>query len=447
MLKNVINTNAFNIYNITMVSLFVLIMKNKFGTLWMLLPALVIIVVDIYVFQAVRSSFSDSKASTQRIAYIVYWVLSSITYIALLILLVKGYSNWHGWSKNLIVGFAQAIFLGKVLVLPFLLMDDLFRLFRWVLSFFGASSSDIQPQGISRLQFLSRVGLAVGSLTFGAFIYGILRGAYNYQVLKIKLAVKNLPDAWKDVKIVQISDLHVGSFADTTPIRKIVDLINKEDADIVFFTGDIVNNNAKELLPFIDILKTIKTKTKVYSILGNHDYGAYMKWDSDKEMQDNFQHLLDIQRKELGWDLLMDEHRILERDGKKLAIIGVQYIGHSLRFGKYGNLQKAYKGAETADIQLLLSHDPSHWDHEVSQKDEFSGIHATFAGHTHGFQFGIEIPGIKWSPSQYVYPHWAGLFTSPKSQHLYVNRGAGFLGYPGRLGISPEISVFQLVQA
>ena len=146
-------------------------MKNKFGTLWMLLPALVIIVVDIYVFQAVRSSFSDSKASTQRIAYIVYWVLSSVTYLALLILLVKGYSNWHGWSKNLIVGFAQAIFLGKVLVLPFLLMDDLFRLFRWVLSFFGASSSDIQPQGISRLQFLSRVGLAVGSLTFGAFIY------------------------------------------------------------------------------------------------------------------------------------------------------------------------------------------------------------------------------------------------------------------------------------
>ena len=168
-------------------------MRNKFGTLWMLLPALVIIIVDIYAFQAVRSSFSDSKTSTQRIAYSIYWILSSFTYLALLILLVKGYANWHGWSKNLIVGMAQAVFIGKILVLPFLLIDDLFRLFRWIFSLFGASSEEIQPNGISRLQFLSRVGLAVGSFTFGAFIYGILRGAYNYQVKRIKLPIKNLP--------------------------------------------------------------------------------------------------------------------------------------------------------------------------------------------------------------------------------------------------------------
>lgn len=423
------------------------LMRNKFGPIWMLLPALVIIVVDIYVFQAVKSSVSDSKASTQRIAYVTYWVLSSFTYIALLILFVKGYSNWHGWSKNIIVGLAQAVFLGKVLVLPFLLIDDLFRLFRWVLSFFGASSSDIQPEGISRLQFLSRVGLAVGSLTFGAFVYGILRGAYNYQVRKVKLAIKDLPAEWEGLKIVQISDLHVGSFADASPVQKIVNLVNEQDADVVFFTGDLVNYASKEVEPYIDILKTIKSKTRVYSILGNHDYGTYMQWESDKEMQDNFMHLLELQREKLGWDLLMDEHRILDRNGKKLAIIGVQYIGHSLKFGKFGDLKKAYAGAETADIQLLLSHDPSHWDHEVSLKEEFSGIHATFAGHTHGFQFGIEIPGIKWSPSQYVYPHWAGLYKTKEQQQLYVNRGAGFLGYPGRLGISPEVSVFQLVKA
>jgi hypothetical protein len=163
-------------------------------------------------------------------------------------------------------------------------------------------------------------------------------------------------------------------------------------------------------------------------------------------MQANLQYLLDIQRKELGWDLLLDEHRILERNGKKLAIIGVQYIGHSLRFGKMGNLKKAYSGAEAADVQLLLSHDPSHWDYEVSKEHAFSNIHATFAGHTHGFQFGIEIPGLKWSPAKYVYPHWAGLYQHAKQQ-LYVNRGAGFLGYPGRLGISPEITVFQLAKA
>lgn len=418
-------------------------MQNRFGTFWMLLPALVIIIVDIYVYQAVRSSFSDSKSSTQRIAFSIYWVLSSFTYVALFILLVKGYANWHGWSKNIIVGIAQAVFIGKVLVLPFLLMDDIFRLFRWVFSFFGASSADIQPQGISRLQFLSRIGLAIGSFTFGAFVYGILRGAYNYQVKRIKLPVKNLPEEWKDLKIVQISDLHLGSFADSSPVQKIVDLINKEDADIVFFTGDLVNYASKEAEPHVNILKNIQSKTRIYSILGNHDYGTYVRWETEKEMHDNFQHLLDLQRNQLGWDLLMDEHRILERNGKKLAIIGVQYIGHSLRFGKFGDLKKAYSGAETADIQLLLSHDPSHWDHEVSQKAEFSAINATFAGHTHGFQFGIEIPGIKWSPSQYVYPHWAGLYKSA-NQFLYVNRGAGFLGYPGRLGISPEITVFQL---
>lgn len=421
-------------------------MRNRFSPFWMLLPALVVIIVDIYVFQAVKSSFSDSKSSTQKTAYAIYWILSSFTYLALFILLIKGYSNWHGWSKNTIVGIAQAVFLGKIFVLPFLLVDDLFRLFRWVFSFFCASSADIQPKGISRLQFLSRIGLAVGTLTFGAFIYGIFRGAYNYQVRKIKIPIENLPDEFKNLKIVQISDLHLGSFADTAPVKKIIQLVNEQEADIVFFTGDLVNYAAKEIEPFIEILKGLQPKLKVYSILGNHDYGQYVQWKSDTEMQENFKRLVDIQKKELGWDLLMDEHRIIEQNGKKLAIIGVQYIGHSMRFGKIGNLTKAYQHAETADVQLLLSHDPSHWDYEVAQDKRFSSIHATFSGHTHGFQFGVEIPGLKWSPSQYVYPHWAGLY-SQQHQHLYVNRGAGFIGYPGRLGISPEISVFQLVHA
>ncbi|HNI33709.1 MAG TPA: hypothetical protein PK628_12325, partial [Chitinophagales bacterium] len=196
-------------------------MQNKFSPFWMFFPAFVIILVDIYVFQAVRSSFSDTKISSQRLAYGIYWLLSSFTYIALLILLFKGYVNWHGWSKNLVVGIAQAVFLGKVLVLPFLLVDDFFRLFRWVFSFFGASSADLQPKGISRLQFLSRVGLALGSFSFGAFIYGIVRGAYNYIIRKIELPITNLPDEFNALKIVQISDLHLGSFANATPIEKI----------------------------------------------------------------------------------------------------------------------------------------------------------------------------------------------------------------------------------
>jgi predicted MPP superfamily phosphohydrolase len=423
-------------------------MNSRFNPFWSVIPFILFILVDIYIFQAIKSSFSGTKSNTQRNAYLVYAVLSSFTYIAILVTITKGFINWHGWSKNLIVGLAQAVFIGKIMVLPFILIDDTVRFFRWIFAQFGSSPEIVQPNGISRLQFLSRIGLIFGSTAFGGLVYGVVRGAYNYKTIRINLPIPNLPDEFKDLKIVQISDMHIGSFADNSAVHKIVELVNAEKADIVFFTGDLVNYAAKEILPYISILKKLSTHAKVYSILGNHDYGNYLKWDSEKEMYDNFQHLLDIQRNELGWDLLMDEHRIVEKNGKKLAIIGVEYIGHSLRFGKFGNLHKAYAGAETADVQLLLSHDPSHWDKEVSQLPVFKNIHATFAGHTHGFQFGIEIPklNIQWSPSKYVYPHWAGLYTND-NQHLYVNRGAGFLGYPGRLGISPEISVFQLVKA
>lgn len=421
----------------------VFIMKNRFGPLWIILPVALIILVDIYVFQAVKSVFSTAKPNTQRIANICYWLLSSVTYIAVLILILKGYSNWHGWSKILVIGVAQAIFFGKLLVVVFLLADDLFRIFRWM---FNVSTSTTNPEttnGISRLQFLNRIGLIVGSFAFGSLIYGVLRGAYNFQIRKVKLKIHELPYEWKGLKIVQLSDLHVGSFANKKPIEEIVKLVNEQDPDIIFFTGDLVNYTTDEVEPYIDTLKQLKAKIKIYSILGNHDYGAYKEWDSEKEMQDNLSRLIKIQREELGWDLLMDENRILERNGKTLAIIGVQYIGYSMRFGKIGNLTKAYKGSENADIRLLLSHDPSHWDKEVSIQNIYSGIQATFAGHTHGFQFGIEIPGLKWSPAKYIYPHWAGLYKNTK-QYLYVNRGAGFLGYPGRLGISPEITVFQL---
>ncbi|MDB5228235.1 MAG: mismatch repair protein MutT [Bacteroidota bacterium] len=424
------------------------LMHNRFNPLWMILPLLIIVFVDVYVFQAIKTSFSGSRTSTQRTAYLIYWILSSFTYLALLILVTRGYAHWHGWSKNIITGIAQTVFLGKLCIVPFLLIDDILRLFRWIISLFGSKEAEyIQPTGISRLQFLSRIGLAVGSFTFGAFFYGIVRGGYNYQRRRVKLQIKDLPAEWSGLKIVQISDLHIGSFANDTPIKKIVELVNKEDADIIFFTGDLVNYAASEVMPYIEILKGLRSKSKIYSILGNHDYGSYVKWDSQKEMKDNFQHLLHIQKNELGWDLLMDENRILERNGKKLAIVGVQYIGHMM-LGKIGNMKKAYVGAEDAEIQLLLSHDPSHWDHEISQDEQYRKINATFSGHTHGFQFGVEIPklGLKWSPAKYVFPHWAGLYKSGE-QNLYVNRGLGFIGYPGRLGIPPEITIIELVKA
>ncbi|MCC6570612.1 MAG: metallophosphoesterase [Chitinophagales bacterium] len=424
-------------------------MNNRFTLTWMLVPLILLILVDIYVFQAVRSAFTDARSSQQRIAYITYWSLSAITYIVLAVIFTKNYQQWHGWDKNLMIGVAQAIFFGKLLLLPFLLIDDLLRVGRWAFSFFNTTQPAItQANGISRLQFLSRIGLGIGTFTMGGMLYGILRGAFNYQIKKIPLAIPQLPAAFEGLKIVQISDMHLGSFADNSPVEKIVELVNAQQPDMIFFTGDLVNYAAKEIHPHIPALSRLKASQGIYSVLGNHDYGMYLKWEKDEDRIANFNELLHIQREQLGWDLLMDEHRIVERDGHQLAIIGVQYIGHNLRFASFGNLKKAYAGAENAAVQLLLSHDPSHWDKEVSVAEDFKNIHTTFSGHTHGFQFGIEVPKInlQWSPSQYVYPHWAGLYRQ-EQQQLYVNRGIGFLGYPGRLGISPEITVFRLTKA
>lgn len=287
-------------------------MHNRFKPVWIFIPLFIILSIDLYVFQAVKTSFSDSKPSTQRVVHLVYWALSSITYIAFIILVTKGYAEWHGWSKTIIIGLAQTVFIGKLFVLPFLLIDDLIRLLRVLFGLFGTTTDIQQPAGISRLQFLSRIGLAIGSFTFGSFLYGIARGAYNYKKARIKLPIPNLPEEWVNLKIIQISDLHLGSFASAAPVEKIVDLINEEKADIVFFTGDLVNYSAKEAIPYITILKNIKGK--VYSILGNHDYGTYVQWDTEKELHDNFKELQDIQRHQLGWDLLMDENRILEKN-------------------------------------------------------------------------------------------------------------------------------------
>ena len=233
-------------------------MNNKISPFWSILPVLAILLIDIYVYQAIKTSFSNSKSSTQRIALIVYCLLSTFAYISLIIFFTKGISNWHGWSKNVILGVAQAVTFGKLLILPFVLIDDIIRFLRWAFGLLGNSSiAETQPNGISRLQFLSKVGLIMGSSFFGALIYGITRGAYNYKTVKIKLPIPNLPDEFKDLKILQISDMHLGSFADSTPVQKIVDLINVEKADIVFFTGDLVNYTAKEIEPYISNLKQI----------------------------------------------------------------------------------------------------------------------------------------------------------------------------------------------
>ena len=285
--------------------------------------------------------------------------------------------------------------------------------------------------------------MAVGSIPFFSLTYGMIKNPYNYKVFRVKLPVKNLALDLKGFRIIQISDIHSGSFLFREPVKRAVELINNEEADLVCFTGDLVNNKASEMDQFIEIFREIKSKNGVFSVLGNHDYGNYEAWPSKEAKTANFERLKEVHQ-EMGWQLLLNENRKLNIGGSELAVIGVENQSASPRFPQKGDLPKASSNTEQSDFRLLLSHDPSHWNQEVT--NSFKNIDLTLSGHTHGMQFGIEIPGfIKWSPIKYVYKQWAGLYQK-NNQSLYVNRGLGYLGYPGRVGIMPEITVIELVE-
>jgi predicted MPP superfamily phosphohydrolase len=297
--------------------------------------------------------------------------------------------------------------------------------------------------------------LAGGGL-FSSLIYGF-NNKYRYQLHRFQLAFDDLPAGFKGIKIVQISDIHSGSFTDKHAVMRGVDKILKEKADLILFTGDLINNLAEEMDDYMDVFSRVKAPMGVYSILGNHDYGDYVSWPDKNEehrkkeaaagrhlltplQQANLDRLKNIHA-ELGWRLLLDEYAVLERGGDKIALIGVQNWSSKARFPKYGDLKKAYAGSESYPFKILMSHDPSHWDAQV--RPTYADINLMLAGHTHGMQFGVDIPGFKWSPVQYIYKEWAGLYEEGK-QKLYVNRGYGFIGYPGRVGILPEITIIEL---
>jgi predicted MPP superfamily phosphohydrolase len=299
-----------------------------------------------------------------------------------------------------------------------------------------------EPQAsprISRSLFLSWLGITVGGGLFATLIYGF-SNKYNYKVRRIPIRFPNLPAAFKGLRIVQISDVHSGSFTNKDGVRKGVEKIMSLKPDLIFFTGDLVNNKAEEIEPYLDVFDKLKAPLGVYSIFGNHDYGDYVPWENEVAKRQNLETLKSHHAK-MGWRLLWDENVAIERGGEQIALIGVQNWSGLRNFARYGNLEKAYAGAQNYPFKILLSHDPTHWDAEVRPK--FGDIDLTLSGHTHGFQFGVEIPGFRWSPVQYVYRQWAGLYREGP-QAIYVNRGYGFIGYPGRVGILPEITLLEL---
>ena len=336
------------------------------------------------------------------------------------------------------IGFFLSLLIFQLLVSVILLAEDVFRIPQALYSFLKRVPE--QTQFIpSRRKIISQIALGLASIPFASLLYGMYRGKYNYKVLSYNLEFEDLPDAFDGFKITQISDIHSGSFDNQTKVQYGVDLVNQQKSDLVLFTGDLVNNRADEIKPWIKIFNKIKAEFGVFSILGNHDYGDYMRWESPAAKRKNMEDLYDAHN-EMGWDLLLNESRFIEKDGERLAIIGVENWGSG--FKKAGDLNKALNNVSEKDFKILLTHDPSHWEAQVIPHP--FKIHLTLSGHTHGMQFGIEIPGIiKWSPAKWRYKQWAGVYDENK-QYLNVNRGFGYLAYPGRVGMWPEVSVITL---
>lgn len=409
-----------------------------------LLILVLLLAIDLYVFQGVKLFFNTRSAVFQRNITWLFWSLSAFS---VLILLMGQIIDWHSWPKIFRVYVFAMIFVlyfSKVIVLPFMLLDDLLRVLRWIimqLGFFKSSNEGVDAAlRISRLDFLVKTGFVIAAIPFVSLIYGMIGGAYNYTIHRKRLRLPHLPDAFDGIKIIQISDLHLGSFMGTEKLQKALDMIREEKPDLLFFTGDLVNDRYEETLPFREMLASLQAPLGVYAILGNHDYGDYYRWPSMEEKVGNLKRLKNFYN-EISWKLLLNEHHIIERNGQQLGIIGVENWSARMNFQRYGDMGKAVQGMVPAPVNILLSHDPSHWESEILQKYPF--VDLTLSGHTHGFQFGVEIPGFKWSPVQYVYKQWADLY-SREQQYLYVNRGLGFIGYPGRVGISPEITIFNL---
>ncbi|HEY5462382.1 MAG TPA: metallophosphoesterase [Hanamia sp.] len=404
---------------------------------------LIMILLDIYVFMAIRSVSHSTNSKIRVFIFSAYWIIAIAAILGLLIFIFTGPEFLPKKVRTYLFATVLAFVFAQLIASVFFLIDDIRRLIQWAAGkvfFRNTEIATMSGDGISRSVFLNWLGLAAGTTLFGSLIYGF-SNKYNYKVKRIKLAYDNLPPGFKGLKIVHFSDVHSGSFTNKKAVIHGVEKIIAENGDLVIFSGDLVNDRATEMKDYMDVFNKVKAPMGVYSTFGNHDYGDYSKWPYEGVTKEQNLKNLEKVHAELGWRLLMDEHVELEKNGDKIALIGIQNWSAKARFPKYGNMKKAYSGSEKYHFKILISHDPSHWDAQV--RPEYGDVDLTLSGHTHGMQFGVEIPGFKWSPVQYIYKEWDGLYEEGK-QKLYVNPGFGFIGYPGRVGILAEITVIEL---
>ncbi|ATA71733.1 metallophosphoesterase [Capnocytophaga sputigena] len=397
-----------------------------------------IILIGIFIIYFLLIFYASRSLKTLKVPRWVEWLFWLITIGVVIHLLYhwfcRGKVVWSAPQQYAIAGLLTWLIICLFVTLP-LLLEDITRLIKAI---FRKPTN--APRIPSRRKFVSTLGWGLAAIPFASILYSIFKGKYNYKVWKYTLYFDNLPKAFDGYRITQISDIHCGSFDNYEKIRYGVELINSQKSDVILFTGDLVNNLANEVHNWKSLFATLQAPDGVFSIMGNHDYGDYSSWETPEAKQQNLEHLFQLQ-KQMGWQLLLNEHCYLERNGEKIALIGVENWGHG-RFSKYGDLNKAMEGVNTEDFKILMSHDPTHWQEVVLPENK--DVQLTLSGHTHGMQCGIEIPGwLKWSPSQYIYKYWGGMYEED-GKYLNVNRGFGYHAFPGRLGVWPEITVIEL---
>ncbi|MFP4089011.1 MAG: metallophosphoesterase [Cyclobacteriaceae bacterium] len=402
--------------------------------------------IDLYVFQAVKSLFNDMAGGTRKLLYILYWSVTVLSIAGFLTYNLGGKAHIGREMRTLIFTLIFVNYFSKIFGVVFLMLDDIGRVFRWAFQHIrGTEPSTAVAEsgsGISRSEFLVKASLVATAVPAMAMGYGIISGAHDYRIRRKTVYLPNLPASFDGIRIAQLSDIHSGSFFNKTAVSGGIDMLLAEKPDVVFFTGDLVNDRAEEVKEYQDVFAKVKAPLGVFSTLGNHDYGDYFHWPSADAKRRNLQDLIRV-HKQMGWDILMNENRIIREGGEQLAILGIENWGTG-GFAQYGRLDLAHQGTDEAAVKILLSHDPSHWDAQV--RPQYPDIDLMFAGHTHGMQFGIEVGDFKWSPVQYRYKQWAGLYQQ-ENQYLYVNRGYGYLVFPGRIGMPPEITILELKKA
>ena len=405
--------------------------------------SILLILIDIYIYKAIRSVSWKWKNNKYLSFTYIWW---GYTLLLIIGVFISIFFNIKFLLRSIILVVFFLTFVSKIFILLFLITDDLRRGFIWIKRKLKSKPRDEKSmdstyqQAIPRSEFIIKAGTLVAALPLASLTYGVVSSAYDYRIKRKTLFLPNLPKAFDGITLGQLSDIHSGSFYDKKAVLGGVEMLLKEKPELVFFTGDLVNNLASEMRDYQDIFSKVKAPLGVYSILGNHDYGDYFFGKGGSAAKSKNLADVKVTHKNMGWDLLLNENRRIKIEGEEIAVLGIENWGVG-RFAKYGQMDKAIKNTDDVPVKLLLSHDPSHWRAQILP--QYPQIDAMFSGHTHGMQFGIVTEKFQWSPAQYVYKEWAGLYQEG-AQQLYVNVGYGFLGYPGRVGMLPEITIFEL---